>query len=245
MAIPAATGNTSIPLYMAINAPWRGKGFVILYHPDKAEEAATMLNSLYPLLFAQYREAINNFFTAKGLKKGRTKTWDPITNQVSSTFDDEIAGVYNADPKMMTLGNKARAQVAAELPQREFTFQKERGDADSISTMGGTQRSCSDETILPSKKARTNVVTMDAGSASNASSLTAGTKFTMQTKMSALETNMMAMQTGIKQMETMMKNFMQQQMIVADSQHQVIAADSARREEPLSQSPQEETPLRC
>jgi hypothetical protein len=71
---------------------------------------------------------------------------------------------------------------------------------------------------------------MDADSASNASSLTAGTKFTMQTKMSALETNVTAMQTGIKQMETMMKNFMQQQMLVADTQQHAIAADSARGE---------------
>jgi hypothetical protein len=237
MAIPATTGNTSTPLYMAINAPWRGKGFVISYHPDKADEAATILNGLYPRLFAQYGEAINNFFTAKGLKKGRTMTWDPATNQVSSTFDDEIVGVYNADPEMMTLGDKARAQVAADLPQQEFTYQKERGDADSISTMGGTRRSRSDETIPPSKKARTNVVTMDADSASNASSLTAGTKFTMQTKMSALETNVTAMQTGIQQMETMMKNFMQQQMLVADTQQHAIAADSARGEPPQPITP--------
>jgi hypothetical protein len=79
---------------------------------------------LYPHLFAQYGEAINNFFTAKGLKKGRMMTWDPVTNQVSSTFDDEIACLYNGDPKMMTLCDKARAQVAAKLPQGEFTFQK-------------------------------------------------------------------------------------------------------------------------
>ena len=125
-------------------------------------------------------------------------TWDPVTNQVSSTFDDEIAGMYDAGPDMMTLGDKARAQVAADLPQQEFTFQKERGDADSISTMRGTRHSRTDETIPPSKKARTNVVTMDADSASNASSLTAGTKFTMQTKMSTLEINVTDMQKGVK-----------------------------------------------
>jgi hypothetical protein len=236
MAIPATTGNTGTPLYMAINAPWRGKGFVISYHPDKADEAATILNGLYPRLFAQYGDSINNFFTAKGLKKGKTMTWDPTTNQVSSAFDDEIAGVYEADPEMMSLGDKARAQVAAELPQREFTFQKERGDADSISTMGGTRRSRSDEVIPPSKKPRTDVVTMDADSASNASSLTAGTKYTMQTKMSTLETNVTDMQKGFKQMETMMQTFMQQQMIVADKQ-QAIAADSARGEPPQPITP--------
>jgi hypothetical protein len=214
MAIPATTGNTSTPLYMAINAPWRGKGFVISYHPDKADEAATILNGLYPRLFAQYGDSINNFFTAKGLKKGRTMTWDPVTNQVSSTFDDEIAGVYDADPEMMTLGDKARAQVAAKLPQR----------------------SRSEEVIPPSRKPRTDVVTMDADSASNASSLTAGTKYTMQTKMSTLETNVTDMQQGFKQMEAMMQTFMQQQMIVADKQ-QAIAADSARGEPPQPITP--------
>jgi hypothetical protein len=82
MAIPATTGNTSTPLYLAINSPWRGKGFVISYHADKADEAATILNGLYPRgLFAQYGEAINNFFTAKGLKKGRTMTWDPVVGR--------------------------------------------------------------------------------------------------------------------------------------------------------------------
>ena len=163
-------------------------------------------------------------------------TWDPVTNQVSSIFDNEIAGVYGADPEMMTFGDKARAQVAAELPQREFAFQKERGDADSISTMGGTRRSRSDEVIPPSTTPRTDVVTMDADSASNASSLTTGTKYTMQTKMSTLETNVTDMQQGFKQMEAMMQTFMQQQMIVADKQ-QAIAADSARGEPPQPITP--------
>jgi hypothetical protein len=51
------------------------------------------------------------------------------------------------------------------------------------------------------------------------------------------------MQMGFKQMKTMMKSFMQQQMIVADSQQQVIELQIPLREEPLSQSPQEEIPL--
>jgi hypothetical protein len=109
MAIPATTGNTSTPLYIAINAPWRGKGFVISYHPDKADEDATILDGLYPRLLAQYGDVINNFFAAKGLKKGRTMTWDLTTNQVSSAFDDEITGMYDADPEMMTPGDKAQA----------------------------------------------------------------------------------------------------------------------------------------
>jgi hypothetical protein len=138
---------------------------------------------------------------------------------------------------MMTLGDKAPAQVAAEIPQREFALQKERGDADSISTMGGTRRSLLDEVVPPSKKPRTNVVTMDADSAWNASSLTAGTKFTMQTKMSTLETNVTAMQTGFKQMETMMKAFMQQQMTAAETQQQMITTDSARGEPPQPITP--------
>ncbi len=78
---------------------------------------------------------------------------------------------------------------------------------------------------------------MDADSTSNASSLTAGTKFTMQTKMSALETNVTDMQTSFKQMETMMKTFMQQQMIVAESQQHKIAADPAPGEPPQPITP--------
>jgi hypothetical protein len=78
---------------------------------------------------------------------------------------------------------------------------------------------------------------MDAGSASNASSLTAGTKFTMQTKMSTLETNVTDMQKGFKQMETVMQIFMTQQMIVADKQQALLATDSARGEPPQPITP--------
>jgi hypothetical protein len=153
--------------------------------------------------------------------------WDPTTNQVSSVFDNKIAGAYDVDPEMMTLVDKARVHVAAEVPQREFAFQKEWGDADSISNMGRTRRSQLDKFIPPSKKPCTNVVTMDADSALNALSLTAGTKFTMQTKMSALETNVTAMQMGFKQMETMMKAFMQQQMTAGETQQQTTITDLA------------------
>jgi hypothetical protein len=72
MEIPAIIGNTETPLLMAINAPWKGKGFVMSYHPAKADEASTTLNGLYPRLLAKYGHAINNFFTSKGIKKGRT-----------------------------------------------------------------------------------------------------------------------------------------------------------------------------
>jgi hypothetical protein len=78
---------------------------------------------------------------------------------------------------------------------------------------------------------------MDADSASNASSLTAGTKLTMQTKMSTLETNVTAMQMGLKQMETMMKAFIQQQMTATETQQQMTTTDSARGEPPLPITP--------
>jgi hypothetical protein len=57
---------------MAINAPWKGKGWVISYHLAKVDEASTTLNRLYPWLLAKYDDVINNFSTSKGIKKGRT-----------------------------------------------------------------------------------------------------------------------------------------------------------------------------
>jgi hypothetical protein len=173
MEIPATTGNTKTLLFMAINAPWKGKGFVISYHPAKADKASTMLNGLYSHLLVKYGDAINNFFTSKGIKKGRTMKWDPVTNQVTSIHDEELNGVFDAIPEMVDLGKmKANSDAAAGVPRRGevFTFQKERADDDSISTMGGrvTRRSRQDDTAPPSKKPRTQTVTMDTNNASNA-----------------------------------------------------------------------------
>jgi hypothetical protein len=66
MAIPATTNNTSTPLYMAINAPWRGKGFIISYHPGKADEAATILNGLYPISMPNMEKSSTTSSPPKG-----------------------------------------------------------------------------------------------------------------------------------------------------------------------------------
>jgi hypothetical protein len=214
MEIPATTGNTETPLFMAINAPWKGKGFVISYHPAKADEASTTINGMYPRLLAKYGDAINNFFTSKGIKKGRTMKWDSTTNQVTSIHDEELNGVFDADPEMADLDKmKATDEATTGVPKRGevFTFQKERTDDDSISTMGGggTRRSRQDDTATPSKKKpRTQTVTMDTDNNSNASSLTGNTKYTIQTKMSTMETTITDMQSGMKNMEQMMSSMM-------------------------------------
>jgi hypothetical protein len=203
MEIPVTTGNTKTPLFMAINAPWKGKGFIISYYPAKADEASTTLNGLYPCLLAKYGDAINNFFTSKGIKKGRTMKWDPVTDQVTLIHDEELNRVFDADPEMADLDKmKANNDAAAGVLKRGevFTFQKERTDDDSISTMGGggTRRSRQDDTAPPSKKPRIQTVTMDTDNASNASSLTGNTKYTIQTKMSTMENTITNMQSGMK-----------------------------------------------
>jgi hypothetical protein len=107
---------------------------------------------------------------------------------------------------------KASDDAAAGVPKRGevFTFQKVRTDDNSISTMGGggTRRSRQDDTAPPSKKPRTQTVTMDTDNASNASSLTGNTKYTIQTKMSTMENTITDMQSGMKNMEKMMTNMM-------------------------------------
>jgi hypothetical protein len=133
MEIPATIGNTETPLFMAINVPCKGKGFVISYHPAKADEASTTLNGLYPRLLAKYGDAINNFFRSKGIKKGRTRKWDPVTNEVTSIHDKELNRVFDADPKMADLDKmKANDDAAAGVLKRGkvFSFQKERMDDD-------------------------------------------------------------------------------------------------------------------
>jgi hypothetical protein len=123
MEIPATTENTETPLFIAINAPWKGKGFVVSYHPAKADKASTTLNGLYPRLLAKYGDAINNFFTSKGIKKGRTMKWDPVTNQVTSIHDEELNIVFDADPKMADLDKmKANDNAATEVPKRCEVF---------------------------------------------------------------------------------------------------------------------------
>jgi hypothetical protein len=91
---------------------------------------------------------------------------------------------------------KAKDDGAEGVPKRGkvFTFQKECTDANLISTMGGTRRSCQDNVAPPSKKPCTQMVTMDTDNASNASSLTGNTKYTIQTKMSTMENTITDMQ---------------------------------------------------
>jgi hypothetical protein len=72
--------------------------------------------------------------------------------------------------------------------------------------MGGTRRSRQDDAALPSKKPRTQTVTMDSDNASNASSLTGNTKYSIQTKMSTIENTITDMQSGMKNMQNMMVN---------------------------------------
>jgi hypothetical protein len=213
MEIPATTGNTKTPLFMAIKAPWKGKGFLISYHPAKADKASTTLNGLYPHLLAKYEDAINNFFTSKGIKKGRTMKWDPVTNHVRSIHGKELNGVFDVDPEMADLDKmKANDDAATAVPKHRnvFTFQKERTDDDSILTMGGggTRWSRQDDTAPPSKKPRTQTVTMDTDNASKASSLIGNTKYTIQTKMSTMESTITNMQSGMENMEKMMTNMM-------------------------------------
>jgi hypothetical protein len=156
--------------------------------------------------------------------------WDPATNQVTSIHDEELNGVFEADPEMADLGKlKAKDDAAESIPKRGevFTFQKERTDDDSISTMGGTRRSRQDDVAPPSKKPCTQTVTMDTENASNASSLTGNTKYTIQTKMSTMENNITDMQSGMKNMETMMINMMTK----------LTPADSGRGEPPTPVTP--------
>jgi hypothetical protein len=86
---------------------------------------------------------------------------------------------------------------------------------------GVTRRSQQDDTAPPSKKPRTQTVTMDTDNASNASSLTGNTEYTIQTKMSTMENTITNMQSGMENMETMMTNTIS-----------TFAPDGSRRGEP-------------
>ena len=47
IALPSKTGNTTTPLFMSIDLPWKGSGYTIQFHPDKAMEASMVIKGLY------------------------------------------------------------------------------------------------------------------------------------------------------------------------------------------------------
>jgi hypothetical protein len=103
----------------------------------------------------------------------------------------------------------ASSTLEEELPSRLTTYQPERGEEDSVSTLG-TKRSAKDSS-QPFKKAGTQEVRTDVLAdndlASGTSSLTTGT---MKTRMSTMETQITQVNTQMTQLGHLMRQMLDQ-----------------------------------
>jgi hypothetical protein len=204
MTISATTGNTKTRLFQSVDKSKMGTGFTLSFHPDKAAEAAMGIKGLYSrLLTSKHGKGINSFFTTDAIDSGTKMEWDPKTKTVTSQDDKELATILGMDDNMAVVSPKAVVNAEDELPTRLTTYQPERGDDDSVSTLG-TKRSAKDS-APPSKKVCTHLswdkVMADNDTASNTSSLTMGT---MKTRISTIETHMTQVTSQMTQLGQMM-----------------------------------------
>jgi hypothetical protein len=177
MSLPATTGNTKTSLFQSIDKAMKGAGFTLSFHPNMAAKAVMGIRGLYLRLLAKYGKGINSSFTADALDAGIKMEWDPKTKKVSSEDDKELACTVGMDNDMDIAPPTASSNLEAELPMRLTTYQPERGEEDSVSTLG-TKRSAKDS-AQPFKEACTHEVCTevltDHDLASDTSSLTTGT----------------------------------------------------------------------
>jgi hypothetical protein len=164
---------------------------------------------LYPRLLAKYGKGINSFFTADVINAGIKMEWDPKTKKVSSEDDKKLACIVGMDNNMDIAPPTASSTLEAELPIRPTTYQPERGEEDSVSTLG-TKRSAKGS-AQPFKKARTHEVRTDVLTdhdlASDTSSLTTGT---MKTHMSTMETQITQVNAQITQLGQLIRQMLEQ-----------------------------------
>jgi hypothetical protein len=69
LTLPATTGHKSTPLFNAIDKSWRGNGYNISFHPDKAAEASVVLKSLLVRLQAMYGDGVRKLFSPEAVKR--------------------------------------------------------------------------------------------------------------------------------------------------------------------------------
>jgi hypothetical protein len=209
MSLPATTGNTKTSLFQSIDKATKGAGFTLSFHPDKAAEAVMGIRGLYPHLLAKYGKGINSFFTADAIDAGIRMEWDPKTKKVSSEDDKELACIVGMDNDVNIAPLTVSSTLEEELPIRLTTYQPERGEEDSVSTIG-TKRSANDS-AQPFKKARTHEVRTEVLTnhdlASDISSLTTGT---MKTRMSTMETQITQVNTQMTQLGQLMRQILDQ-----------------------------------
>jgi hypothetical protein len=195
MHIPATTGNTNTSLFQYIDKATKDAGLTLSFHPDKAAKAVMGIWSLYRRLLAKHGKGINYFLTANVIiDAGIKMEWDPKTKKMSSEDDKELACIVGMDDDMGITPPTATDNFEAELPVCITTYQPERGEEDSVSTIG-TKCSAKDSTqpfkTVCMHEVHTEVLT-DQDLARDTSSLTTGT---MKTRTSTMETQITKVNT--------------------------------------------------
>lgn len=213
MKLPSHTGNTKTPLFSSIDAPFRGSGFNIQFHPKKAQEATMTIKGLYTRLCAEYEEeTIKGFFTPQAIRRARDMTYDIETGRISSTNDTEVADILGADDDMdcFTTISAITASTALSSGINDATstsakstliYQDERsfGTSDSVSTFGSKKpRRTKATSATDDNASQASSITDNTGR----SSLTAGTR----QELAIMKANMQNMQNLLIQISNNQNN---------------------------------------
>ena len=179
MAIPSTTGNIHTGLFSGVDKPWKGTGHIINFHPQKATEARAALAGLYARfshqLTVDQNPALREFFTPEAVTRGEEMTWNSETNEAHSPADQAIDDLIAMDADM---------DFEAETPDVQVieTFQQDKWGTDAA-----TLDSAGTKATRPNSAKKPVNAIQPKDDASDASSLTAGTKATMISRISTVE----------------------------------------------------------
>lgn len=181
MRIIPTTGNVNTSLFFSVEEAWKGGGYVFTYHPDKREEASATIRGLYARMRATYdSDELMNVFTPNAVEEGQRMKWDPINLIAISEEDNMIEELLDLDEDMQFVENTPY------WSRDVVVYQKDKfGTDEATAASFGSKRSTASHPTHPAKRSRTD--NSIAGSTSTASSLTANTKATFETRISKME----------------------------------------------------------
>lgn len=182
MAIAPRSGNTNTSLFFSVEEAWKGGGYVFTFHPDKREEAGATIRGLYARMRASFEaKELMNVFTPNAVEEGQRMTWDAARNTAISEEDNMLEELMELDKDM-----EFEPQATSHRSREIMVYQPDHfGTDDATAASFHTKRSQETSGTLPSKRSRTEKENDD--SVSTASSLTATTKATFETRMSKIE----------------------------------------------------------
>lgn len=178
------SGNTNTALFFSIEEAWKGGGYVFTFHPDKREEANATIRGLYARMRSIFDpQELMNVFTPNAVEEGQRMTWDPKTNSAISEEDKMIEELMDLDQDMTFQSQPTQYDSREVVVYQKDNFGTDEATAASFNTKWSTDSKASH----PAK--RTHTTPSGNDSISTASSLTATTKATLETRITKMESS--------------------------------------------------------